>query len=83
MGPATNGSGETGMGAKAAPSAGSPGQILCSLNAFGAKSKLFLEKRKCPPLSSKVVLAYHCLMFGPFHAKNCHSNSSSVILFHV
>lgn len=54
MGPATNGSGETGMGAKAAPSAGSPGQILCSLNAFGAKSKLFLEKRSAPLYRQKL-----------------------------
>lgn len=54
MGPATNGSGETGMGAKAAPPAGLPGQILCSLNAFGAKSKFFLEKPRAPLYCQKL-----------------------------
>lgn len=37
MSPATNGSGETGMGAKAAPPAAPPGRILCLSNAFRAK----------------------------------------------
>lgn len=72
MGPATNGSGQTGMGAKVAPPT-SPGQILCLLNAFGAKLIPWLDRTEFSLARVRQIKLGHCwpLLFGVLGKAEC------------